>query len=134
MTRPLKRNDVVVPKDQSNGFFYARVWRRLDADRVVIICSGSHVKIEREDDLERSDYRGRWEWGREPGNWSGKTPRWIPMTSLKDLKKQAKVYNPYWPGWHAWGGRWTSAERQKAYERLSQGMPWFGVDGHSPQQ
>lgn len=109
----LRRNDIVVVKNQ-RGFTPARVWRRIDKDRVQIISVGQHIDIFRDDELELSDYKGTWKWQYEPGNPYGNTPRWVPMSSLRRLKYLARDYNPHFGGYRYCGHKWTKEERQEA--------------------
>lgn len=113
--RRLRRNDIVVQKSQQgNGFFPGRVWRRLDDNRVQVLMTGAHVVIFRDDELLLSNYKGRWVWQRHPGNDRGKKPIWLPMTSLRQMKKYASQYNAHFGGRHSWGKRWTKEERVNA--------------------
>lgn len=109
--RKLKRNDVVHPRQ--NGFFYGRVWRRLDENHVVVICCGKYVLAYHEDELVLSDYTGDWEWLKHPGNEYGNTPRWNRMTSLKKLKKNARNYNASFGGRGRWG-KWSKEQQKEA--------------------
>jgi hypothetical protein len=78
-----------------------------------VIDCGKHVQLYHEDELVLSDYKGRWEWQRHPGNEYGKRPKWSPMTSLKRLKFLARTYNASFGGNGRWG-RWTKQDRIEA--------------------
>lgn len=108
----MKRNDVVMAVD---GYFYGRVWRVLPDGQIVVICSGSHVTFGPPENWEVQDYKGR----------RSLTGKWIPMTSLRELKKQAAVYNPHFgPYWNAWGKRWSKADTIRANSLLGI-QNWF---------
>lgn len=114
----MKRNDVVI---EVGGFFYGRVWRVLPDGQVVVICTGSHVKFGPKSNWEVSSYKGR-------NDMNGK---WVPMTSLKSLKKQASIYNPHFGKyWNAWGKRWTKHDRKIAISLLGK-RNWFDKEGGS---
>ena len=111
--RKLQRRDVV--ELPANDYFLpARVWRRIDENHVQVIDDGLHISIYHEDDLKLSDYTGRWKWNHEPGNSYGNPTRWIPMTSLKELKKRAREYHPHFGGSSSRGKKWSRSERRSA--------------------
>lgn len=112
--RRLRRNDLVVLRNDPAGFWPGRIWRRLDENHVEVIDCGKKVIAYHEDDLELSDYKGRWDWCRDPDNNYGNTPRWRFMTSLRQLKKNASYYNAHFGGANHMGRRWTEEERAKA--------------------
>jgi hypothetical protein len=114
--RKLRRNDVVLEKDRA-GFTPARVWRRIDEDRVQIITVGQHVKIMRDDELVLCDYKGRWHVPKFHGR--KRQERWLPMTSLRRLKQLARRYNPHFGGHRYCGHKWTKSERQEALANRS---------------
>lgn len=111
--RRLKRGDVVHERNVNVYIIYGRVWRRYDENHVIVIDCGTHIQVYHEDELVLSDYKGMWDWNREPGNPYGKKPKWIPMTSLKSLKRLARPYNASFGGHGSWG-RWTKQERLEA--------------------
>lgn len=103
MQRKLRRNDVVIV-----DVMYGRVWRRIDANHVQVIDCGKKVRIYRDSDVVLSNYKGRFDplWGDK---------RFIPMTSLRRLKKIASEYNAHFGGYSGWKrGRWTKLERLTA--------------------
>lgn len=108
-SKPIKRNAVVLLPNEGGLFsFYGRVWRRLDENQVVVLDCGSKVNIYRDDQLEATNYKGHW----EPRP-NGYPPRWVPMTSLQELKQMAGRYRPLF------GGRqWTARQRRQALHRL----------------
>lgn len=111
----MKRNDVVIERKIDSWRFYGRVWRRIDAEHVQVVMCGHYVRIYREEDLEVVDYKGCWKWGREPGNWRGKTPVWDPMPSLRKLKHYNQKYFAGFGGFSEWAGRrWTKEEIAEA--------------------
>ncbi len=88
MSRKLKRNDVVKLPCHGGLFrFYGRVWRRLDEQQVVVLDCGSQVNIYRDEELSIVDYKGYWQ-----PRANDQPDRWVPMTSLRALKRQAGVY------------------------------------------
>lgn len=94
-TRKLRRNDVVAEKSRytsaDSAFFPGRVWKRADADHVMVIDVGYHITTYHEDDLILTNYTGMWLKKGYPG-WNRST-RWIPMTSLRYLKKRTFRYH-----------------------------------------
>lgn len=84
--RRLRRNDVVIERNNRGWAFYGRVWKRLDESRVVVIDCGKRVTIYDEGDLILSSYKGDYEY-QNPS-------RFRYMPNLRKLKKMAKWYNP----------------------------------------
>jgi len=117
--RTLRHNDIVCERDGSRGFWPGRVWKRVDENHVIVIDCGKHVTLYRDDQLMRSDYRGRWLWGREPGNHRGRKPVWSAFTSLRQLKKDSARYNGHFGGRNNWGRRWTEQDRVEAMAELT---------------
>ena len=110
--RKLRRGDVV-ELPVHDCFLPGRVWRRIDTDHVQVIDVFKHINIFHEDQLKLSAYKGCWKWRRHPGNDEGKTPRWSPMTSLRQLKKMASAYNNHF------GGIGWSGQKRTRQERLA---------------
>ncbi len=73
----VRRNTVVRHKE---GTFYGRVIRMLPNGKAFWLCCGLHFRIDPVEDLLLENYKG---------NHSFYTNRWIPMTSLRRLKKRA---------------------------------------------
>jgi hypothetical protein len=119
----LRRNEIVCERDGSRGYWPGRVWRRVDAEHVLVIDCGRMVTLYRDDQLMRSDYRGRWKWGRHPGNDRGLTPVWIPFSSLRLLKNDAKRHHPHFGGSSGHGVRWTRKEREEAIAGMTVYQP-----------
>lgn len=110
--RKLKRNDIVSFNGDSCMVIYGRVWRRIDANHVQVIDCGKSVRIYHENQLTLEDYKGYWmvpQWWK-PSGWS----KFVPMTSLRQLKKIARHYNAHFGGCDAWGNRWSKVERKEA--------------------
>lgn len=114
--RKLRRNDVVFERGV-DWIMYGRVWRRIDSEHVQVIDCGLYIRIYKDIDLELTDYKGKWAWQRHPGNSDGKMPLWVRMTSLRELKKQARMYHAHFGG-HRFpsGKRWSKAQRKTALE------------------
>lgn len=104
----MRRNDVVTFKDGSYSF-YGRIVKRVDPDHVMWICSGLHIHVSKDSDLEVQDYKGKNEYmpgmtinyfNRHPNgdlNFSSikfqRPARFIPMTSLRRLKQRASRFH-----------------------------------------
>lgn len=93
MTNKFKRRQVVMEAKVDMFRFYGRVWKIVDEHHVIVIDCGRHVTKYHVDDLIAcDDYKGfmseRW-WHHE-----ARRKVWIPMTSMRRLKKRARYYNP----------------------------------------
>ncbi len=121
--RRLRRNDVVMERNGDMITMYGRVWRRADEKHVIVIDCGKHITLYHEDELVLTDYKGKWEWQRHPGNEAGNKPKWRPMTSLRKLKAMAKDYNASFGGRNYRGRSWTKAERKEALANPERYMP-----------
>lgn len=103
--RRLRHNDIVMQRDNTGWAFFGRVWRRHDENHVEVVDCGKYVQVYHEDELILSnDYKG----------YERSTGRFLPMTSLRQLKINAARYNAHFGRSNAWGRRWTRAERQEA--------------------
>ena len=80
--KPIRRNSVVAYKTGGH-MFYGRVIRVLPNGDIFWLCCGLHFHITKPEDLDNLAYRGRY---RPKGHW-------LPMTSLRSLKLQAKRYH-----------------------------------------
>lgn len=125
--RPLRRGDVVHERDHGGYIMFGRVWRRHDANHVVVIDCGKHITLYRDDELVLSDYEGyermigpevypvgpdgETDWFAEP---LPRKTRQVPMTSLRRLKQIAREYNPDFGGRRCCGYRWTKKEQKEA--------------------
>lgn len=78
----MRRNNVVIHKH--NRGFYGRIIRMLPDNKVFWLCSGLHFHITNKEDLELVNYKGYTDLY---------TGRFIPMTSIRTLKKRAKQYH-----------------------------------------
>lgn len=91
MTRKLRRNDVVVAKNEGGHWSpYGRVWRRIDESHVEVICVTKHLTVYADEDVKRVDYKGRWD------TWSDlrqEYPVWLSMPTLRKLKQRASYYH-----------------------------------------
>ena len=92
--RKLKRNDVVIECKNRGYAFFGRVWKRYDAEHVIVIDCGKYVQIYHEDELELSNYKFMYVWQHHPGNEYNNPVRIRYMPGLRKLKKMAKWYNP----------------------------------------
>jgi hypothetical protein len=90
-TNGLKRNHVVEDVNNStSGFWPARIWRILDSEHVITICTGLHVKKMHVSELRKLDYTGRWMSNRS----IREKTHFLGMTRLRGLIKGARRYNP----------------------------------------
>lgn len=111
----LKRNDIVAPKYSHGAVFYGRVWKRVDEDHVVVIDTGKHVTLYRDDELVKLKYKGMAAY-RRPN-------RFIRMTSLRMLKNMRKDYGAEFGGTSYWGYRWTKEDRLVALNNIRRWEP-----------
>lgn len=107
--RKLRRNDVVIKRDNSGFEFYGRVWKRFDDHHVWVIDCGKHVRVYHEDDLALSDYIGNYKWQHHPDNHYGNPVRWRHMTGLRKLKIMARKYSGFFGG-----KKWPKQDRPTA--------------------
>ncbi len=111
MSRPFRRNDVVIPK---RGGSYGRVWRVLAPDILLVITSGKHIAIFHPDDLVRDGYQGYYD------NWGAvrqQYPVFRRMPSLRQLMLYATGYNPdIWKKGRTGLPYWT--HREGRYENM----------------
>ena len=86
----LRRNDVVIEK-QSGGMWspYGRVVRRIDNNHVQVIFCTKDIKVFKDEELELSDYDGRWD---THGGLRERFPVWMPFPTLRKLKQMASYY------------------------------------------
>lgn len=92
MTHRLRRNDIV--RQKKDGWFYGRVWKRVDDDHVVVICCGKHITTYRDDELEvHNDYKGKWSQSFD-GQVRDRYPVFYRMPTLRELKQYAACYHP----------------------------------------
>lgn len=129
--RSLRRGDVVHERDHGGWIVYGRVWRRFDADHVVVIDCHKHVTLYRDDELVLTDYDGYdriVRHGRHPIGPDGQTDwlaqpapdtyRFQRMTSLRQLKAMARDYHP-----HFGGHGWSKAKRRDAIANPQRFVP-----------
>lgn len=91
MTHRLRRNDIV--RQKKDGWFYGRVWKRVDDDHVVVICCGKHITTYRDDELEvHNDYKGKWSQSFD-GQVRDRYPVFYRMPTLRKLKQRASGYH-----------------------------------------
>lgn len=110
----LKRGDVVGPRYTDGLYFYGRVWKRYDQDRVLVICTGKHVTLYRDTELVRLTYTGCWAHKRAHYHSRKAKPRWLPMTSLRLLKARARDYQPFFGGLDGFGRPWSKVSAREA--------------------
>lgn len=104
--RKLRHNDIVLAQRDGGWKMFGRVWRRIDTEHVQVIDDGLYIRILKDSELTlRNDYKG----------FVNHEGRFVRMTTLRKLKKNARVYNPHFGG-KSWmtGKRWTKAQRAKA--------------------
>lgn len=104
----MKRNDVVCLKGGASTL-YGRIVRRVGDDSFLWICCGLHIHIDRQEDLEVVDYKGRPEFStdgvieyfhRGRDGWPDFSRKkfsrptfFIPMPTLRELKQSASRYH-----------------------------------------
>ncbi len=85
----IRRNSIVKHKHPDKSF-YGRVIRVLDEGKVFWICCGLHFHITHVENLIETDYKG---YVRENIFDRKAKPRFVPMTTLRNLKRRAKQYH-----------------------------------------
>lgn len=77
----IRRNTIVRHKDKH---FYGRVIRKLPDNKIFWLCCGYHFHITDASDLVVDGYRGTKDF---------RTGRFVPMTSLRNLKRRCSRYH-----------------------------------------
>ena len=89
----MKRNDVVYLKEEQYFSFYGRIVRII-GDRALWINTKGEVYLTFISKLEKSTYKGRWDWKYLPSTGVDYTTQvWTPMPTLRNLKQRASFHN-----------------------------------------
>lgn len=130
--RRLRRNDVVMERESCGHWSpMGRVWKRHDADHVIVIDCMKNVAVYHEDELKlMAEYTGFLKDGYIVYDFDDEgmvieesrrtTPdRFVYMPTLRRLKRMASVYQPHFGGC----ARYTAGERRDAAAEIRRYIP-----------